>query len=71
VAEAFDLMYYLERACQSQINAMAGGAKLRVPPAGVPEKVAAQFKKLPYKAKKTEWKALTRMLDKTDPTYKA
>jgi ribulose-5-phosphate 4-epimerase/fuculose-1-phosphate aldolase len=70
VAEAFDLMYYLERACQSQINAMAGGAKLRVPPAGVPEKVAAQFRKLPYKAKKTEWKALTRMLDKTDPTYK-
>ena len=70
VAEAFDLMYYLERACQSQINAMAGGAKLRVPPAGVPEKTAAQFKKLPYKAKKTEWKALTRMLDKTDPSYK-
>jgi ribulose-5-phosphate 4-epimerase/fuculose-1-phosphate aldolase len=34
VAEAFDLMYYLERACQSQINAMAGGTKLRVPPAG-------------------------------------
>src|SRR5215212_6778789 len=35
VAEAFDLMYYLERACQSQINAMAGGAKLRVPAAAV------------------------------------
>ena len=70
VAEAFDLMYYLERACQSQINAMAGGAKLRVPPAAVAEKTAAQFKKLPYKAKKTEWKALTRMLDKTDPSYK-
>ncbi len=70
VAEAFDLMYYLERACQSQINAMAGGAKLRVPPAGVPEKVAAQFKKLAYKVNKTEWKAHLRMLDKTDPTYK-
>ncbi|HEV7820375.1 MAG TPA: class II aldolase/adducin family protein [Burkholderiales bacterium] len=70
VAEAFDLMYYLERACQSQINAMAGGARLRMPPAAVAEKTAAQFKKLPYKAKKTEWKALTRMLDKTDPSYK-
>src|SRR3982751_5383087 len=32
VAEAFDLMYYLERACQSQINAMAGGARPRGPP---------------------------------------
>ena len=70
VAEAFDLMYYLERACQSQINAMAGGAQLRVPPMAVAEKVASQFKKLPYKAKKTEWKALLRMLDKTDPSYK-
>jgi len=70
VAEAFDLMYYLERACQSQINAMAGGAKLRVPPAAVAGKTAAQFKKLAYKEKKTEWKALTRMLDKTDPSYK-
>ena len=70
VAEAFDLMYYLERACQSQIGAMAGGAQLRVPPPAVAEKVASQFKKLPYKAKKTEWKALLRMLDKTDPSYK-
>lgn len=70
VAEAFDLMYYLERACQSQINAMAGGAKLRIPPAAVAEKTAGQFKKLAYKAKKTEWKAHLRMLDKTDPSYK-
>ncbi len=70
VAEAFDLMYYLERACQSQINAMAGGAKLRMPPPAVAGKVAGQFRKLPYKAKKTEWKALLRMLDKTDPSYK-
>src|SRR3982751_5918176 len=35
IPEAFDLMYYLERACQSQIAASAGGAKLRVPPAEV------------------------------------
>jgi ribulose-5-phosphate 4-epimerase/fuculose-1-phosphate aldolase len=70
VAEAFDLMYYLERACQSQINAMAGGAKLRMPPPAVAEKTAGQFLKLSYKAKKTEWKALLRMLDKTDPSYK-
>ncbi|MCX7138080.1 MAG: class II aldolase/adducin family protein, partial [Proteobacteria bacterium] len=70
VAEAFDLMYYLERACQSQINAMSGGAKLRLPPPGVAEKTAGQFRNLPYKAKKTEWKALLRMLDKTEPSYK-
>jgi len=70
VAEAFDLMYYLERACQSQISAMAGGARLSILSPEVSEKVSRQFKGLPYKAKKTEWKALTRMLDRTDASYK-
>jgi hypothetical protein len=37
----------------------------------VKERVSAgQFRNLPYKAKKTEWKALLRMLDKTDASYK-
>lgn len=70
IAEAFDLMYYLERACQTQIGAMAGGAKLRMPPPGVAEKTAGQFKALPYKQKKTEWKAHLRMLDKADASYR-
>jgi ribulose-5-phosphate 4-epimerase/fuculose-1-phosphate aldolase len=70
IAQAFDLMYYLERACRIQVTAMAGGAKLRRPSAEVAEKTAHQFSGLPYKAKKTEWKALLRMLDKTDPSYK-
>lgn len=71
IAEAFDLMYYLERACQTQVSAMAGGAKVRMVPPEVADKVARQFKSLPYKAKKTEWKALLRMLDKMDASYKS
>jgi ribulose-5-phosphate 4-epimerase/fuculose-1-phosphate aldolase len=71
IAQAFDLMYYLERACQAQIGAMGGDAKLNIPPAAVAQKTAQQFRNLPYKAQKTEWKALLRMLDKTDGTYKA
>jgi ribulose-5-phosphate 4-epimerase/fuculose-1-phosphate aldolase len=70
IPETFDLMYYLERACQTQIAAMASGARLRMPPPAVAEKTAAQFKALPYKPKRPEWKALLRMLDKTDATYK-
>ena len=70
IAEAFDLMYYLERACQTQVSALGGGAKVRMVAPEVAEKVAQQFKSLPYKAKKTEWKALMRMLDKTDASYK-
>jgi ribulose-5-phosphate 4-epimerase/fuculose-1-phosphate aldolase len=70
IPETFDLMYYLERACQTQMAAVAGGAKLRVPPAAVAEKTAAQFKALPYKPRRPEWKALLRMLDKMDASYK-
>ena len=70
IYETFDYMYYLERACQTQVNAMAGGAKLRIPAPAVAEKTAAQFKALPYKARQPEWKAHLRMLDKMDPSYK-
>jgi ribulose-5-phosphate 4-epimerase/fuculose-1-phosphate aldolase len=70
IPQAFDLMYYLERACQSQVTALAGGVKLRMPPHEVAAKTAAQFKGLPYKQKQTEWKAHRRMLDAADPSYK-
>lgn len=70
VAEAFDLMYYLERACSAQISALAGGARLRVPPPEVARRVADQFAGLPYKKAQTEWKALRRALDRSDPSYR-
>jgi ribulose-5-phosphate 4-epimerase/fuculose-1-phosphate aldolase len=70
IPEAFDLMYYLERACQSQVTALAGGTKLRVPPSEVARKTAGQFRALPYKQKNTEWKAHLRMLDKLDASYR-
>jgi ribulose-5-phosphate 4-epimerase/fuculose-1-phosphate aldolase len=70
IPETFDLMYYLERACQTQIAALAGGGKLRIPEAAVAEKTAAQFRALPYKPKRPEWRALLRMLDRMDPSYK-
>jgi len=45
-AEALNQLYYLERACQIQVATMSCGAELHYPPAGVPEKTAAQWKKL-------------------------
>lgn len=70
VYETFDYMYYLERACQTQIQALAGGAKLRLASQEIAEKVAAQFAGLPYKARQPEWKAHLRMLDKLDSSYR-
>jgi len=43
IPEAFNLIYYLERACQAQIAAQSGGAELVFPPEEVRRKTAAQF----------------------------
>lgn len=64
-------MCCLERACDIQIAALSDNATPRLAPPEVAARVAQQFKGLPYKAKKTEWKALLRMLDRTDPTYRS
>lgn len=70
VAQAFDLMYYLERACQIQVAAGSGGAMLSIPAPEIATKVSHQFANLPYKARMPDWVALRRMLDRTDPSYK-
>jgi len=70
VREAFDYMYYLERACQAQISALSGNAKLRIPSQDIAEKVARQFERPGYQENKGEWRALLRMLDRMDPSYR-
>ncbi|KAF1066222.1 MAG: Decarboxylase NovR [Pseudomonas citronellolis] len=42
IPEAFNQIYFLERACQAQISALAGGRQLRYPPEAVCERVAVQ-----------------------------
>jgi ribulose-5-phosphate 4-epimerase/fuculose-1-phosphate aldolase len=71
VRAAFDLMYYLERACEAQIAAMAGGAQLVIPPAAVAQKVARQLARPGRTAPDTAWAALLRMLDRIDPSYQS
>jgi len=70
VREAFELIYYLERACQAQIGAMAGGATLHFPPPEVAEKVAQQFARPVRRSREKDWPALIRLLDRTDPSYR-
>lgn len=70
VAQAFDLMYYLERACQTQVHALAGGVRVRLVAPDVAAKVADQFANLGYKARMPDWVALRRMLDRTQPDYR-
>ena len=71
IVEAFDLMYYFERACQAQATLLACGEELVYPDAGVAEQVAAVFEAPDRKANTRIWPALLRMLDQTDAGYRA
>jgi ribulose-5-phosphate 4-epimerase/fuculose-1-phosphate aldolase len=56
IREAFDYMYYLERACQIQIAALAGGSKLIIPSQEIAEGVAKSFSRPGYQEKRENGK---------------
>ena len=68
VAEAFDLTYYLERACRTMVLAYQTGQKLHVMTPQVAEKTAQEWQadREQYLAHFDEMK---RVLDAKDPTY--
>jgi ribulose-5-phosphate 4-epimerase/fuculose-1-phosphate aldolase len=70
VHDTFDLMIHLQRACEAQVAALAGGAPLTIPSPAVAAKVAAQFARPRRQAPANAWAALRRMLDRKDPAYK-
>ena len=70
IVEAFDIMYYFERACQAQVAMLSMGEVLVQPKDGVAEQVAGVFEALDRKANTRIWPALLRMLDRLDPTYR-
>jgi ribulose-5-phosphate 4-epimerase/fuculose-1-phosphate aldolase len=78
IGQAFNNIYRLERACETQLLAMACNAELNMPPDAVIARSNAQLTVQPSPdAKGTrrphgslEWPALKRMLDRRDPSYK-
>lgn len=69
IPDAFDLMYYLERACQIQIRLQCAGADLVHPPREVAEQVGRSFERPTRQSQGKGWAALRRMLDRKDPSY--
>jgi ribulose-5-phosphate 4-epimerase/fuculose-1-phosphate aldolase len=69
VREAFDLMYYLERACQAQISAQSGGGELNECDDVLAAKVARQFAE-PDSGALHDWPAYLRLLDRIDSSYR-
>lgn len=75
-AQAFLRMYYLEKACEIQVTAQAGGVPLVVPPAEVCEYTARQLSGEETgdfeddDAYELAWAAMLRLLDRIAPDYK-
>ena len=73
VAEAYDMLYYIERAAQVQIYAMWTGQRLKQLPEPVVEKTKREYKDEnlytgPTPAQR-HFDALKRMLDRKEPDY--
>jgi ribulose-5-phosphate 4-epimerase/fuculose-1-phosphate aldolase len=69
VAEAFDELYYLERAAQAQVLAMSTGRKLKLVPGQIAERTARAMEegRPPYAA--VHFKTLVRMLAREEPEF--
>lgn len=75
--QAFRRMFYLERACQIQVDALAGGAALVTPPPEVCEHTARQFEGDhsdddygDATAPDLVWDAMLRLVERIAPDYK-
>lgn len=69
VAEAFDLMYYLERACRLQVLALSTGRKLRPISEQVAKKTYDLLLEQTTLYSEAHFDALKRILDREEPDY--
>ena len=74
IPEAFNNIYYLERACQAQVAALSGGAELVLPPEEVRVHTAAQFNR-PGDASlehyEFAWAPALRLIEGDKPDYRS
>lgn len=78
IAQAFGRIDRLERACQTQLAAMACNTDLNFPTADVVARTRSQLKRSPTPDAQgrivehgaREWPALLRLLDRRDPSYR-
>jgi len=71
VCEAFELMYYLDCACQSQVDALAGGrVEVNLISDETAKKGFLQFQGPGGSELEKEWPALLRMLDRRGVSYR-
>lgn len=72
VAEAFYYMYYLNKACEIQVNVLNSTAKPIIPSPEICQHTAQQFEGSCHKNNREfqlGWEAHRRLLDRLDPSY--
>jgi ribulose-5-phosphate 4-epimerase/fuculose-1-phosphate aldolase len=70
-AEAFHEIYFLERACQAQVAATAGGQALRLPPESVRLRTAQQFGNDNASGiMNLAWQSALRLIENQQPDYR-
>lgn len=79
VAEAFSIMWHLEKACQAQLDILACGRQPRLPPAGIAREIArlgfSDARLDEYSTGKSplghkEWPAMLRLADRVAPGFR-
>lgn len=70
VAEAFDELYYFERACETVATAYATGKALRVAAPEVATRTARQWREYPGDPAALHFRELRRILDEEEPDYR-
>ena len=70
IADAFQTMYFLERACAIQVAALAGNVALHVPAPAVQDVVTRQVASFGDIADRLLWPAMLRRLDRHDTRYR-
>jgi ribulose-5-phosphate 4-epimerase/fuculose-1-phosphate aldolase len=72
-AQAFEKLYFFERACQTQLLALGSGRRLQLLPQAVVEATAAQFRACGtvggQERTVLHFEALKRLLDRSEPDY--
>jgi ribulose-5-phosphate 4-epimerase/fuculose-1-phosphate aldolase len=71
VREAFEVMYYLDCACQIQIDALAGGMdNVLLMAEKAADTASAQFHRSERPSSHKDWPALLRMLERRGSNYR-
>ena len=70
IADAFQTMYFLERACAIQVAALSGNAAVTVPSQAIQDLVTRQVSSFGDFAERLLWPAMLRRLDRLDKSYR-